>query len=660
MSIGKRVLGNGFLQIATSFRLPTEFRHPSFTLPPSTGTNHYSDDYYISTFAKKCLPELVNCPNPFELRPLGGPDANRSLSDSLLDLRWPHSRFSYLDVSFRHSTSTDLAPLSFLENGPTAKLGESVASPLRKDAKTESGILVRDASGDLQCPNEYYIHAPGDHLCELLQPMTRLFLEVLGQRRTLMFSPALAERIYHVMYPPGILSLRCGEDEETPGYVVLPWITMIRSPYTSRFRHTIEVSMILVPVVDRRCDGQMLRSLDELPSRPLNVAEIAHFVGRSDGAAPAFSWDVEPDRYDMGGPLLHYLRSLAAFVDGIPPFRKKRVGGEYLVYDNNSVRALQQVLSKALGPSNCLLSMRELTELVGSGLCGHLLLRRSNRKIRVESELRLQRFPDELAQSIALNQTTCVMLVSDEYRRSARNWTARSVASWIDQWTGSQDVQSSVVYDQPAWSLYHMDPLRTFLVLYDRHYQDFPDRSVLQPLGWLAHMTASLSALTEMLVSFYHEVEEPDDVDELLPITSDIVLNFDELYDLDILWRAYRNVYDRCRSSLKINEDYDQLRRKVAAIRSDVEARTRERTDRGIRLIESIGAVVASAILLSALADNSSVRAFLGQPATRALAIAATSVLAVILVVVLVHFRVLRDPYMRWRLKHRFIRWKRW
>ena len=148
------------------------------------------------------------------------------------------------------------------------------------------------------------------------------------------------------------------------------------------------------------------------------------------------------------------------------------------------------------------------------------------------------------------------------------------------------------------------------MILYDSNRQDFPISSPLQPIGWLAYVMGSLAALSEMLTSFYHEIEEPEDLRELLGVTSDIVLNFDEIYDLDILWHAYRRVDDRCIGTLQIDRDYEQLIRKVSGIRAEVETDSRIRTEASVRTISLIGAVVAIFVVLVEASDHQAIDTF--------------------------------------------------
>jgi hypothetical protein len=102
-----------------------------------------------------------------------------------------------------------------------------------------------------------------------------------------------------------------------------------------------------------------------------------------------------------------------------------------------------------------------------------------------------------------------------------------------------------------------------------------------------------------MLDSFYHELEEPEELPQLLSVTRDIVDDFDEIYDLDVLWRDYRNVYDKCRHRLRLDEDYRQLREKAAAIRLEVEVTSRLQTEASLRIVET-GAVLLAIVVLIA------------------------------------------------------------
>ena len=143
--------------------------------------------------------------------------------------------------------------------------------------------MARKGQNNEPLANEFLLEPPG-HDTEVARKLSHLFLELLAQRRSLLFAPALAERIYNVMFPLGILS-----DVQGIGFALIPWLTLIRGSFTSRIRHTIEFGMFLLPITDRRPDRHVLPSIDQIDERDLEIGEVVRIAARSDGSGPAFS-----------------------------------------------------------------------------------------------------------------------------------------------------------------------------------------------------------------------------------------------------------------------------------------------------------------------------------------------------------------------------------
>ena len=181
---------------------------------------------------------MIKLPNDAQLVPVNDVIGGRSLGARL---SWPPdtalypddlSRFAYLNVDYQNSGDglRELLPiLPFIHENPTLGKPE-----LRRGIKSESRVLVRKRGNSI-VPNEFLIET-NDPESQALKPLSHLCLELLAQRRSLLFVPTFAERVYNVMFPAGILS----READKCGYIAIPWITLIRVSYTSRCRHTVE------------------------------------------------------------------------------------------------------------------------------------------------------------------------------------------------------------------------------------------------------------------------------------------------------------------------------------------------------------------------------------------------------------------------------------
>jgi hypothetical protein len=604
-------LGTGAIHVASAFRLPAEFKHPGFSLPPESGTSHYTFEDYAGMWVRRNLPELVTLPAATKLTPLhelsvGGAERNPAaeLADTLLHLGGDLSRLTYLHVNF-----PDSQPLSG-QGGATPNINaltpvstlvglnaNAAPPPIRGTARSESRIMARKGPRGGPLANEYLVEPPGGD-SEVARPLSHLFLELLAQRRSLLFAPALAERIYNIMFPLGILTEVNGND----GFLLVPWLTLIRGSFTSRCRHTIEFGMFLLPIKDERPDREHLTDLAPLTERNLDANEVVRIAARGDGSGPTFSWERSPQQFHLSGPLRKHLVELKHHLPTIIG-NKRKIAGEWLCVDERVARALESILAGLTDPE---VSIREVSEGLTASTIGQVFVHHSAIK-HDESRVRVEQFADEIAQSIAMNQVISILTCTTNLDREA---VAIGLANEIDGWIGNQNATAAEIYKDSSWSLYHLNPLRCFLITYDSARRDFPSNTPLQPIGWLAYIMGSLAALTEMLTSFYHEIEEPEEIQGLLGVTSDIVLNFDEIYDLDILWHAYRDVYDKCVKALHINRDYDQLLRKVSGIRAEVETESRIRTEDSVHAIGVLGAAVATFVVLIEACQHEAVNRF--------------------------------------------------
>jgi hypothetical protein len=128
-------LGRGVIHLASVFRLPAEFKHPGFSLPPETGTSHYTRENYAVTWVQTNLPSLVKRIDGTSITPLQELSVDGTirnprgqLPDTLLHLKEDLSRLTYLQVNFpdaqlspsgtnAHSYVEDLAPVHTLSDG---------------------------------------------------------------------------------------------------------------------------------------------------------------------------------------------------------------------------------------------------------------------------------------------------------------------------------------------------------------------------------------------------------------------------------------------------------------------------------------------------------------------------------------------------------------
>ena len=114
------------------------------------------------------------------------------------------------------------------------------------------------------------------------------------------------------------------------------------------------------------------------------------------------------------------------------------------------------------------------------------------------------------------------------------------------------------------------------LTLYDKAYERFANESVLWLIPWWVFMTSGLSSVNLMIRSFHHELSKEGDIHAFLDISKEFVVDFIELYDLDIqVNRAkdYKTQYAKLKKLAGVELNYGRLKEEIQALGHQLEVR---------------------------------------------------------------------------------------
>jgi hypothetical protein len=100
----------------------------------------------------------------------------------------------------------------------------------------------------------------------------------------------------------------------------------------------------------------------------------------------------------------------------------------------------------------------------------------------------------------------------------------------------------------------------------------FPRSSLLWATAWMANAALGLSSAREMISAFFSQVESYRDRYRATQISHELLVDFDEIYDLDFVNPAYRRFYEKVRERDGIPHDHDLLRSKVDLLNAELEA----------------------------------------------------------------------------------------
>src|SRR5271157_4278944 len=167
------------------------------------------------------------------------------------DWRWSGSKHSWLGRDSRHAAIS--VPKVFhntIEDDFPRLLRWSALTRGSVSAGFDTFLRVQRSKGGMRRPfdsfdcNDYLLreqHIVPDDLA-ILQ---KFFAILYAQRRSRLFASDLSERVYNVWLPPALISTQTHRED---GFALLPFATLVRSPFRRRFRDTLTLSFILAPV----------------------------------------------------------------------------------------------------------------------------------------------------------------------------------------------------------------------------------------------------------------------------------------------------------------------------------------------------------------------------------------------------------------------------
>ena len=136
------------------------------------------------------------------------------------------------------------------------------------------------------------------------------------------------------------------------------------------------------------------------------------------------------------------------------------------------------------------------------------------------------------------------------------------------------------------------------LTLRDESCEEFANESVLWLIPWWALMTSGLSSVEQMIRSFHHELSKEDDMAAFLEISKESVVDFAELYDLDIQTnraKDYGAQYTNLKKLAGVDQDYGRLKGEIQALGHQLEVRNSNRNAQ--KLAWLTGVIIALAFL---------------------------------------------------------------
>ncbi|MGH3770116.1 MAG: hypothetical protein ACRDRW_01725 [Pseudonocardiaceae bacterium] len=354
-------------------------------------------------------------------------------------------------------------------------------------------------------------------------------LYLLGIRRTKLFRADYSARLYSVMLPSAVLS-RAG----SPVLAVVPLLSLSRLPNSSRFRSTIGLTFIVVPV---QSDDN-----GALVARRTGVAETTEIaVDLSESGTVQQSGGV----YTIDGPLVDYLGGggtstsipdlVARLADNLVRWT---CNGNAARYARASAAAVRGLVESSMG------SVCYLVDWPGG---------RHAPWARWSAGDEDKMFERVLHRSVF-------------YADHVNPAQAFSTSDTVD--FRSLGVGNAHGADMSGLTFYnpHLD---SKFVLYPQGSEQYPNHSMLRWFAWQIYLDVAFSCVRALLGRFHDNIDTITDLRHVLRAVQDLSTELSEVYDLDLADFFYRREYEKLRSILRLDSDYEYMRTRLASAQGE-------------------------------------------------------------------------------------------
>ena len=423
---------------------------------------------------------------------------------------------------------------------------------------------------------------------ETIQSVAQYLSLILGQRRSYLFTPALACRIFNVTLPAGLMiasgtlgggARLASENPLRRGFIVVPVVTLICSPRGSRMRRTATVANYFIPVKLDRLNGP-----NEHRHQPCGLA--LRDLESDEAAEMSASWDLSPSRarisreervletYEVFGGLARY----------------GSVGTTPWSSDWTARRVLERIL--------------QLTMMcVTSGRAAIADARKSRSQSDHIQGVRAQ-INDEILRCLSLSKASLIFAWDTQTNVEDREDTwAHQMAGFLVSGDAAEMPRpeidqlhtSKVLIPEGAYvDSYFVAPHSCLVYEYrSKAGRTAQKRSALFNIGYITYYLISLSAIRETVLALHHEVESVDTDIEIAYAAASRIAEVEEVFDLDLGVRPQKRFYEELLRIDGVTSDFNNLREKLGVLTNESILRYQARQSRSLRVLTIIIAVAA-------------------------------------------------------------------
>jgi hypothetical protein len=352
---------------------------------------------------------------------------------------------------------------------------------------------------------------------------------LLAIRRTKLFRSKYSSRLYSLMLPPAILS-----EYETPVLAIIPLVSLSRLPNTSRFRRTISLTIIAIPI--RAEEGGAL-----VARRP-DVNEIDNIAQE---IAMAGTVKTAKHQYDISGPLVNYVSidnaklRLPYLVSSLAlSLARRTCGQKKSSLQASDASALKGLKESSIGSICYLLDWPGGRDAPWAKWCAG-------------GEDRT--FERVLHRAIFLT----------DYTNPAEAFSTNETVDFR-----SLSVGSAHGADMSGLTFYN--PQDDFkYVLYPRGSERYPNHSMLRWFAWQVYLDVAFSSVRALLGRFHDNIDTTTDLRRAVKAVQDLSTELSEVYDLDLADFFYRREHEKLRSIMHMDNDYEYMRDRLASAQGE-------------------------------------------------------------------------------------------
>ncbi len=507
----------------------------------------------------------------------------------------PLSRHVPLSIgdAFKTANSPDF-PLLLRWHGRSPV--DNPADPYLRAQTVQNMTGLPPAAAMTTC-NDYLL---GEITSDPLGQLRWFFARLYAQRRNMIFASQLAERMYHVWFPPALLTPLGSADESRLQLALLPVASITRQSYSRSWRHTGAVTLLLVPV--RNVGGADAVQSDTDPkaagaaqgsSRRSTCEELGSLVDSLKGSS-FVAPHREATRYEhAAGDLWGYLTEVGERCV-VTDMVMKEAGKNQRGRPTGTIRQWCELIATAAG--------ERLWEWSGTQLPDEVL-----RAMRVNAcwsvlavidggkmEFPPQQDPtpgwkidEDVAEPIVL--PTVINRLLARLRGSKDLFLPRPSISRIDDLSTMEG----------TYLTWHVPGRRGIVTAYAVDHESFPGESSLHLFGFLGHalLAAAYSAAT--VDALNREPPEPQSVVRFATKAHSLANELDEMFDLDIVSVQFQVMWRRLRRALGIDEQYELARERLellAHYSEVIDQGARENLAERVALMTAVGGALAAIV----------------------------------------------------------------